>query len=262
MLLFISYFDIQYYMENHSYEFHMKSTLIAIFFSGSGLSTDRRRLHHLYRKTILFSLPVVMLSLLSVLIVGQHNALAQNTQISQSVANSTGPATAKLSDKGNYKVEIKWGSGNSSNFLSGRGFDMEISFLNASAPEATQQSIPQKETNLTSQSSINPNGANVPSIIERVLPVESFDIAVYSDHGKILWQKTNQPVTGGRALESIKLENGYSGAITIQITNIKNGGNMGNTIAGPLSGSSSNITTSKKADNNTDSVTFTAKVGA
>jgi len=203
-----------------------------------------------------------MLSLLPVLIVGQHNALAQNTQISQSVANSTGPVTAKLTDKGNYKVEIKWGSGNSSNFLNGRGFDIEVSFLNASAPEATPQSIPQKETNLTSQSSINPNGANVPSIIERVLPVESFDIAVYSDHGKILWQKTNQPVTGGRALESINLENGYSGAITIQITNIKNGGNMGNTIAGPLSGSSSNITNSSyKGDNNTDSVTFTAKVG-
>ena len=250
-------------MKNDNYEFNKRSTPISIFFSGFAISTNNRRIRVLYRWAILFSVPMILFSILLVMIAGQHSALAENTQASQNVADPTGPVTTKLSDKGNYKVEVKWGSGNSSNLLNGKGFDMEISFLNASAPEATPQSIPQKETNLTSQSTINPNGANVPSIIERVLPVDSFDITLYSDHGKILWQKTNQPVTGGRALESIKLENGYSGAITIQITNIKNGGNMVNTIAGPLSGSNSNITTpSYKGGNNTDSVTFSTKVGA
>ena len=202
-----------------------------MLFEGSPTSLDTRIVSNpKFRKITLFFVPLLVLLVLSVINAPQNIALAQNTQPSQNLTNSTMPVMTKLSDKGNYKVEIRWGSGNSSNLLNGRGFDMEILFMNASAPEATAQSIPQKETNLTSQASVSPNGANVPSIIERVLPIDSFDIVVYSDNGKVLWQKINQPVTGGRAVESVKLENGYSGGITIQITNIKYGGNMGGTL--------------------------------
>lgn len=42
-----------------------------------------------------------------------------------------------------------------------------------------------------------------PSIIQRLLPVDSFDMTIYADNGKILWNKTNQPVIAGRGTERV-----------------------------------------------------------
>jgi hypothetical protein len=56
------------------------------------------------------------------------------------------------------------------------------------------------------------------------VPVDSYDITIYTDHGQELWKKLNQPVTGGRGVQRVIFENSdYSGGITIQITNIKSG---------------------------------------
>ena len=72
----------------------------------------------------------------------------------------------------------------------------------------------------------------VPSVIQPNVPVDSYDITIYSDHGKVLWNKVNQPVTGGRGLQTVKFTNGgYTGSMTIQITNIKSGTIQPNSVA-------------------------------
>ena len=48
-------------------------------------------------------------------------------------------------------------------------------------------------------------------------------MTIYSNQGKVLWNKINQPVTGGRGIERVTLANGYTGDITVQIANIKSG---------------------------------------
>jgi len=50
-------------------------------------------------------------------------------------------------------------------------------------------------------------------------------MTIYDNHGKILWNKVNQPVTGGKnsQLEQVVLPNGYAVNITILIHNIKPG---------------------------------------
>ena len=175
------------------------------------------------------------------------------------VLNKTGtdlPILEKLSDKGNYLIQIRWGQDPS--LLAARGFDMEIVFLNASESEATPESFPTKETNVTGDSFVGSGGYTDPSIIQRMVPIESYDISVYSDNGEQLWKKANQPVQAGRAYERITFENPYTGGITIQINNIKSAGNMGGTIGGPLSGSNETKSSDEKAE--TDSINFTATV--
>jgi hypothetical protein len=135
---------------------------------------------------------------------------------------------------------------------------MEIVFLNASESEATPESFPTKETNVTGDSFVGSGGYTDPSIIQRMVPIESYDISVYSDNGEQLWKKANQPVQAGRAYERITFENPYTGGITIQINNIKSGGNMGGTIGGPLSGPNETKSSDEKAE--TDSINFTATV--
>jgi hypothetical protein len=68
-----------------------------------------------------------------------------------------------------------------------------------------------------------------PGIIQRLVPIDSFDMTIYSNNGKVLLNKTNQAVTSGRAIETISFTNSsYSGDITILIDNIK----ASNTMAG------------------------------
>ncbi len=99
-----------------------------------------------YSNTILFyttfcSFLTLLLIVLSIP-VSCHFAFAQDgatTQNGQQPLNSQGVATAgalleKVSDKGNYRIQIMWNE--SSLALSKKGFDMEIDFLNASAPLA------------------------------------------------------------------------------------------------------------------------------
>jgi hypothetical protein len=185
--------------------------------------------------------------------------ISSNIDTKDTVLNKTGtdlPILEQLSDKGNYLIQVRWGQDPS--LLAARGFDMEIVFLNASESEATPESFPTKETNVTGDSFVGSGGYTDPSIIQRMVPIESYDISVYSDNGEQLWKKANQPVQAGRAYERITFENPYTGGITIQISNIKSAGNMGGTIGGPLSGSNENMSSGEKAE--TDSINFTATV--
>jgi hypothetical protein len=185
--------------------------------------------------------------------------MSTDTGRNDTILNMTGtdlPVLNKLSDKGNYIVQIRWSQ--EPTLLPSNGFDMEIVFLNASESEATPQTFPQKETNLTGQSSLGSSGFTEPSIMQRMVPIESYDIIIYSDNGEELWKKANQPVQAGRAYERVTFENGYTGGITIQINNIKYGGSMGETIGGPLSGSNETKSSGEKLA--PDSVKFTARV--
>ena len=166
------------------------------------------------------------------------------------LAQSSGGATSqyqggqgmileKVSDKGNYRVQIMWnqlGSQNtnaipsanatSSPAIPKQGFEMEIDFLNASAPLPSGKTVPQKESRIRSESPIgaSANQMPTPSIIQTTVPVDSYDITIYSDHGQELWKKLNQPVTGGRGVQRVVFaDSNYAGGITIQITNIKSG---------------------------------------
>jgi hypothetical protein len=60
----------------------------------------------------------------------------------------------------------------------------------------------------------------IPSVVERTLPVKSYDIAINSVDGKELWKKTDQIPQGGRGPQSIVLDNYDIGNVTISVTNI------------------------------------------
>lgn len=176
------------------------------------------------------------------------------------------PVIEKLSDKGSYKVQLRWGQPPS--LLPENGFDMEIVFLNASAPPASPQTFPTTETNETGGSTrMGATGYTDPSLIERMVPIRSYDIAIYSEDGRELWKKENQAVQGGRAYERVTLEKPYTGNITVSIYNIRGIGGISGTIAEPLSETSSNVTSpSAESVNGKDdtqpieSVKFSAKV--
>lgn len=66
---------------------------------------------------------------------GNVSDSTNNKQDKDIVLNTTTtdiPVLEKLSDNGAYKIQIRWGQPPS--LLSQRGFDMEIVFLNATAP--------------------------------------------------------------------------------------------------------------------------------
>src|SRR5438445_1835485 len=105
--------------------------------------------------------------------------------------------------------------------------------------------------------------ASQPNIIQRLVPVDSFDMTIYSTNGKILWNKTNQAVTAGRAAETISLNGNYTGPITILINNIKSSNAMTGSVTTPLSTpTSANTIKPLIAGKGTtiDSVRFTSKL--
>jgi hypothetical protein len=58
---------------------------------------------------------------------------------------------------------------------------------------------------------------------KQLVPINGFDITIYSNNGKVLWQKTNQTINAATAFENVVFaDSSYSGGgITIQLTNIK-----------------------------------------
>jgi hypothetical protein len=194
-----------------------------------------------------------------------NNPITNDTQLKSSSTNL--PILTKVSDNGIYKIQLRWSNPlgiQSPNILPKNGFDMEVLFLNATAPEPTNQTIPQKEKNIKGETSLqNDARFSEPSSIQRLVPVDSFDITIYSQDGKVLWNKSNQPVTAGRAAERITFENGYTGGITILINNIKASTGMVGTTAAPLSNTnSSQSSLARNSDSSlkTDSVKFTARI--
>ena len=176
------------------------------------------------------------------------------------------PVVEKLSDKGTYNVQLRWGQPPS--LLPENGFDMELVFLNASAPPASPQTFPTTETNETGgPTTMGATGYTDPSLIERMVPIRSYDIAIYSEDGRELWKKENQAVQGGRAYERVTLEKPYTGNITVSIFNIRSVGGVSGTISEPLSETSSNVTSpsagsvnGKDSSQSPESVKFSARV--
>jgi hypothetical protein len=247
--------------------------------------------HHsyFYNYPIVQLYAIVPLSLLGLLMILSFPAYAQdspgreneekqleppgNVSVSSNqkdiVLNTTArdiPVIEKLSDKGTYKVQLRWGQPPS--LLPESGFDMELVFLNASAPPASPQTFPTTETNETGgPTTMGATGYTDPTLIERMVPIRSYDIAVYSDDGRELWKKENQPVQGGRAYERVTLEKPYTGNITVSIYNIRSAGGVSGTIAEPMSETSSNITSPSAGSANgkddtqsPESVKFSARV--
>jgi hypothetical protein len=58
-------------------------------------------------------------------------------------------------------------------------------------------------------------------IIKPLLPVESYDIAIYSELGEILWNQNDNRPSSGRGFERVILGEPYEGNITISITDIR-----------------------------------------
>jgi hypothetical protein len=170
------------------------------------------------------------------------SSFAQEDNSTQLNATGTNlPVLEKISDKGIYNVQLKWPQtvDDAQNAL-----QVEIVFVNASAPLPTNNTIPQGQGNATEG---GPEASlTVPeSIGPEPLPVESYDMALYTPNGSKLWEKQDQAGLGGRGTQRIVLESDYRGPVTVQISDIRPGWDVGNTAT---------------AGNMTDSVTFTATV--
>ncbi len=124
------------------------------------------------------------------------------------------PILQKISDKGTYLIAIKSGQSPIST-----GLNIEIVFLNKTSPYLNAPP-PNAESNLSSTEYNKSSGMVVPSVIERTLPVKSYDIAINSSDGKEIWKKANQIPQGGRGPQTIKLDNYDIRNITITINNI------------------------------------------
>ena len=124
------------------------------------------------------------------------------------------PIQQKISDKGTYLVAIKSGQAPLST-----GLNIEIIFLNKTSPYLSAPP-PNSESNLSSTEYNKSTGMVIPSVVERTLPVKSYDIVVNSGDGKEIWKKTDQATQGGRGPQSIVLDNYDIGNVTISITNI------------------------------------------
>ncbi len=171
-----------------------------------------------------------------------HSSFSQRDNATNLNATGTSaPVLEKVSDKGIYKVQLLWPQtiNDAQNAL-----QVEIDFYNASAPAPTSATIPEREGNATG-SGIEA-GATVPQTIGgEPLRVESYDMTLYSQDGKKLWEKQDQPGQGGRGTQRIVLDTPYKGPVTVQIGDIR---------PGWLAGGAAN------AANMTDSVTFTATI--
>lgn len=91
-----------------------------------------------------------------------------------------------------YRVQFR--SNESFSLLPKNGFNMQMLFLNTSSTSA-------QSTTTTSE-------------MKQLILVSGFDMTIYSNNDKVLWQKTG--------FENVSLTNGgYIGGITIQLNNIK-----------------------------------------
>ncbi len=122
------------------------------------------------------------------------------------------PLIQKISDKGIYNVTVKSGQSSIPS-----GFNFEIVFLNASTPNLS--AAPSGAESNTTLDSPAATGLTVPSVVEHVISVKSFDIRITKSDGQELFKKANEIPRGGRILENVNLNN-YTGNITIILDNI------------------------------------------
>ena len=119
----------------------------------------------------------------------------------------------KTSEKGNLLIQLK------SSLTNDRyNFPLEIVFLNSTLPKQTPQTVPNLESNNTGDT-FSSTGLSVPSTLERVVPIQSYDIIIYDSNGNELWKKTSQSATEGRATHNVEFGD-YNGNLTIMIDKI------------------------------------------
>ena len=132
----------------------------------------------------------------------------------------------KLSDKGQYTVQLRWNP-NPAILLPKDGFDLTIYFMDPNVAQEVieEEGIEPEGEEVEQDGDVEQEEIEEPgsSLILPLMPVETYDISLYSDDGSVLWKKVDQIVTGGRAFERVVFANGYVGPITIEISNITGG---------------------------------------
>jgi hypothetical protein len=195
--------------------------------------------HHYYYYYHLLAVVGIAFGVAAILLPSSFAQQDNTTQL-----NATGteaPVLEKISDKGIYNVQLKWPEtvDDAQNSL-----QVEIVFVNASAPLPTKNTIPQRQGNATEGGT--EASLTVPeSIGGEPLAVESYDMIIYDPDGNKLWEKLDQPGLGGRGTQRIVLESDYRGPVTVEVSDIRPGWDVGETTT---------------ADNMTDSATFTATI--
>jgi len=158
---------------------------------------------------------LVILTIISTLPnLGFAQSTANSSQVDNQEVKLISPILQKISDKGTYLVTVKSGQSSLST-----GLNLEIVFLNKTSPYLNAPP-PNAESNLSSTEYNKSSGMVIPSVVERTVPVKSYDIVIYSSDGKELWKKVNQSPQGGRAPQTIMLNDYDIGDITISIKNI------------------------------------------
>jgi hypothetical protein len=161
---------------------------------------------------------IVSLAILAIISTIPNLGFAQTTanlsQVNDTEVKLITPILQKISDKGTYLVTIKSGQSSLST-----GLNIEVVFLNKTSPYLNAPP-PNAESNLSSTEYNKSSGLVIPSVVERTVPVKSYDIGIYSSDGKELWKKVNQTPQGGRAPQTIMLKDYDVGDITISIKNI------------------------------------------
>jgi hypothetical protein len=161
---------------------------------------------------------IVSLAILAIISTIPNLGFAQTTanlsQVNDTEVKLITPILQKISDKGTYLVTVKSGQSSLST-----GLNIEVVFLNKTSPYLNAPP-PNAESNLSSTEYNKSSGLVIPSVVERTVPVKSYDIGIYSSDGKELWKKVNQTPQGGRAPQTIMLKDYDVGDITISIKNI------------------------------------------
>ena len=161
----------------------------------------------------------------------------------------------KTSDKGNLLIQLK------SSLTNDRfNFPLEIVFLNSTLPKQTPQTVPNVESNNTGDT-FSSTGLSVPSTLERVVPIQSYDIIIYDANGNELWKKTSQSATEGRATLNVEFGD-YNGKLTIVIDKIIPSKSSNNILNTDLPSRIENADNMSKEEQSSrmDSVNFTSSL--
>jgi hypothetical protein len=161
----------------------------------------------------------------------------------------------KTSEKGNLLIQLK-----SSLTSDPSNFPLEIVFLNSTLPKQTPQTIPNVESNNTGDT-LSSAGLSVPSTLERVVPIQSYDIIIYDANGTEVWKKTAQSGTEGRTNLNVDFGD-YNGKLTIVIDKIlptKSSNNILNTDLPSRIENTDNMSNEEQSSR-MDSVNFTSSL--
>ena len=197
---------------------------------------------------------IIFLSIFSIVPVFISNQVfSQNEKLENWKLDSL--VSEKTSEKGNLLIQLK-----SSLTSDPSNFPLEIVFLNSTLPKQTPQTVPNLESN-NSGETLSSTGLSVPSTLERVVPIQSYDIIIYDANGNELWKKTAQSATEGRANLNVEFGD-YNGKLSIVIDKIlptKSSNNILNTDL-PSRIENTNNMSNEEQSSTIDSVNFTSSL--